>query len=339
MVTEDKDKKILEENPMQGVEKNEESTPSWMDSLGMSLDAAQQREAQTIEEHNAKAARFAEDQAKRQKALSEGRSLFNAMIAKKEPVYDEGKEKRLRNRAVIQSLGDILSAVASGAIAFGGRGQGYVPTLPKDSALASLEEVNKMRKEYATAKKEWDEIDLGLKQKALEAQEAAHNKLSTAEEAKLKEARDRVNALAKERREVERDLIKADIRATERAEDRKWKELDREDRQANTVAIKALGPSKGSQQLTEEGNIHRLLTAGETYTTKTKVPKTRYDETTGKDEEYFEETESIKPKTYTIAEHNAIGKYDVRVKKVKEYMAKGMSIEDAVAKVLEETKK
>lgn len=219
MVVTDKEKQIpevgvVEQKKNQG---GQEVSPSALDIMvtnALSL-GAQAEEEQKAQE--ARMAEYAKKQEEWEKRKSEGRSGLRAIFEEQKPEYDAEKEKRLRNRAIVQSLGDILSAVASGAIAYGGRGQGYVPTLTKGSALRSLEEINKMRAEYQKADKEWRDLDVAYRIKGIEAEEEALNKLSSAEEARIKEGAERVERKAKESRQAQMDVLKA-INAAEQAE-------------------------------------------------------------------------------------------------------------------------
>ena len=212
MVTEDKDKKPQEQKVAE-----QEPAPSALDIMtaqAMSLGAQAEEEQKAQDE---RVAQFAKNQEARQKAIAEGRSVYNAMFQKRKPEYDANKEKRLRNRAIVQSLGDILSAVASGAIAYGGRGQGYVPALPKDSALASLEDINKMRREYETANEEWEDLDLTYRLKAIEAEEEALKKMDIAEAEEVSQGAKRVASKKKEAQQAYRDVLKT-IHSEEQAE-------------------------------------------------------------------------------------------------------------------------
>jgi hypothetical protein len=212
MVVDDKEKKPQEQKVAE-----QESAPSALDIMtaqAMSL-GAQAEEEQKVQDE--RIAQFAKNQEARQKAIAEGRSVYNAMFQKRKPEYDANKEKRLRNRAIVQSLGDILSAVASGAIAYGGRGQGYVPALPKDSALASLEDINKMRREYETANKEWEDLDLTYRLKAIEAEEEALKKMGIAEAEEVNQGAERVASKKKEAQQAYRDVLKT-IHSEEQAE-------------------------------------------------------------------------------------------------------------------------
>lgn len=318
-----------------------EATPSWMDRLGMIAVTAQAQEEARQKEYVAAQERTQRQREAVNEALQRGTSVWNSLLEKQKPVYDVDKEKRLRNRAIIQSLGDILSSTAKGAIAYGRKGMGYVPQTTDSGHFKTLEEMNRLQEEYAKRKEAWRELNLQMRTQQASNEVAAAQALLKAYEDDEKEARRELTDARKATRTAESDVAKAGIRADEKAEERRWRVEDREDRQASTAAIKALvgGGTRLNDTLTEEGYIHMLLTAGETYETTTITPEQKYNWETGETETIDKESRKTQPKTYEIKEHNALGMYDARVKKVKEYMKKGMSMEDAVAKVLEETKK
>lgn len=319
-----------------------ETVPSWMERLGMLAETAQAQEELRQKEYVAAQERTQRQREAVNEALQRGTSLWGSILEEKRPAYDVDKEKRLRNRAIIQSLGDILSSTAKGAIAYGRKGMGYVPQSADSGHFKTLEEMNRLQEEYAKRKEVWRELALKTRAQQAENEVAAAQALLKAYEEDEKEAGRNLADARKAARTAESDIAKAGIRAEEKAEDRKWREEDREDRQASTAAIKALGgdgAGTANTNLTEDGYIHSLLTAGETYETTTVTPVKEYNWETERPETIEKESRKTQPKTYEIKEHNAIGKYDARVKKVKEYMKKGMSLEDAVAKVLEETKK
>lgn len=327
-----------------------EATPSWMDRLGMLAETAQAQEEARQKEYAAAQERTQRQREAVNEALQRGTSVWNSLLEKQKPVYDVDKEKRLRNRAIIQSLGDILSSTAKGAIAYGRKGMGYVPQSADSGHFKSLEEMNRLQEEYAKRKEAWRELALKTRAQQADNEVAAAQTLLKAYEADEKEAGRELTEARKAARTAESDVAKAGIRADEKAEERKWRAEDREDRQASTAAIKALGRGGASlnNTLTERGDIHRLLTELETEEVITEAPEIEeYDtgETNSKGEriwgtrEVIKRRKTIRPKTHTIAEHNAIGEYDVRIDKVLKYMKEGMSKKEAVVKVFEETKK
>lgn len=165
-------------------------------------------------------------------AREEGKSVIGALLEKEKPVYDANKEKRLRNRAIVQSLGDMLSAVAMGAHAYGKKGAGYVPKPTEGGHLSSLSEADKMREEYRKRGEAWKTLNLGIKKSQAEADVAAEEKLLTVEAARLKDATTKAEAT----RKAQADLLNAWNKS---AADY-YMDYDKETRRAaNTAAQKA----------------------------------------------------------------------------------------------------
>lgn len=134
---------------------------------------------------------------KRDTAIQNGTSLTLTMLEDRKPKYDETKEKRLRNRAIVQSLGDMLSAVAMGAHAYGKKGAGYVPKMAESGHMQSLAEVDKMRDEYLKRGEKWKNLELNWKKAQADAKIAAEEKLLTKEEEKLATAKSKAEATSK----------------------------------------------------------------------------------------------------------------------------------------------
>lgn len=315
-----------------------ENTPSWMEMYAGNLSAAQDQYNKSVEAYNASLEAANTQREKVRKARDNGTSVIGAIWEERKPKYDEDKEKRLRQRAVIQSLGDMLSAAAVSVNAYGKRGMGYVPQMGDGSHLKSLEEINRMKEDYRKANEAWKEFEIKNKIANEEAKISAEEALLKSYEENAKENYKEAKDAEKAYNAMVNDYIKEGIKEENRAEEREWRDADREDRQANTAVLKAIGKGQASD-LTEDGYIHSLLTADETFDEITEVPEEAYNDETGEYETITIQRKAIKPKTYTLAEHNARGKYDARVKKVKEYMKMGLSLEDAVVKVLAETKK
>lgn len=125
---------------------------------------------------------------KANEAYNQGQSAMLALLNANKPERNVKKERNLRNRAIVQSLGDMLTSIAQGAIAYGKNGAGYVPKIDAKSPLASIEELNKMRLEYAERNKEWKdamlEYEIGVEKDKI----AAAEKLATKAEEDLKAA-------------------------------------------------------------------------------------------------------------------------------------------------------
>lgn len=188
---------VSEETPT-GIAKAEQLYKGLGDSLGKQYEADQK----VIEERE-KAVE--EQKKKRDKAIQNGTSLVLDMLKESKPEYDEAKAKRLRNRAIVQSLGDMLSAVAMGAHAYGKKGAGYVPKMAESGHMQSLAEVDKMRDEYLKRGEEWKNLELNWKKAQADAKIAAEEKLLTKEEEKLATA----TSKAESTRKAYADLLNA----------------------------------------------------------------------------------------------------------------------------------
>ena len=339
------DGKKLEEQQevVQGTEQTEgtgaTTSPSWQEQLASIATAAQDKANRDYIAYEEAQERTAKQRQAVSDALSRGTSLMGSLLQEQKPQYDEKKEKRLRNTAIAQSVGDMLSAAAQGIFAFNKKGAGYVPKVEGNSALKSIEAINEMQEEYRRRNEAWRGLDLKYKKAQADAEIEAARQLLTAYETKEEKARTRAYNSAKEARETYADLIKAGIRAEERAEDKGFKEEDREDRQAHTAALKALGNSgtKG-KELTEDGYIYSLLRADETFEETTTTPEETIDDEGNIVTKDVTRT-SKKPKKYTIEEANALGKYDFEVRAVKALMAQGKTMEDAVAEIVSKRNK
>lgn len=133
------------------------------------------------------------------KAREEGKSYISGLFENTKPKYDEKREKNLRNRAIVQSVGDMLSAAMSGIIAYNKKtGAGYVPQLKNGGALESLNEISRMREEYQKRNQAWDDFMLEREVKDKEAEIAAAEKLAAAAEKNVLQGNDNV-AKAKEK--------------------------------------------------------------------------------------------------------------------------------------------
>lgn len=167
---------IVEEQPTGGT--TGQDAVSVYDSLGQSL----AEEAETYQGAiNAQNKRVEDAKAARDEAIANKTSVLNTIFEEYKPKYDEDKEKRLRQRAVIQSLGDMLSAAAVGVNAYGKRGMGYVPQMGEGSHLKSLEEINRQKEEYRKANEAWKEFEIKRKIADEDAKVSAADALLTAE--------------------------------------------------------------------------------------------------------------------------------------------------------------
>lgn len=139
-----------------------------------------------VMQRNARAQRLAEQAALEEEQAREferafhesgiaGREKMLDML--REPQRDVDQEKRLRTLSKVQAWGDMLNALTAGIVANTGKyGKGYVPYIPKNSALGSIDKLNKMQDEYRKRKLEWDNnmlnFELGNEQAKMEAAKA-----------------------------------------------------------------------------------------------------------------------------------------------------------------------
>lgn len=141
-------------------------------------------------------------------ALKNGDSAMLRLLEDAEPKRDDNKEERLRKQAIIQGFGDLMSSIAMGAHAFGKKGARYVPQLKESSALKSIEELNRLREEYAKKKEAWDGVMLNYKKGAEQAKIEGKKALATAAEAKAKKNRENLEKLRLEAEKLNIDLSK-----------------------------------------------------------------------------------------------------------------------------------
>lgn len=142
--------------------------------------------------------------AKANEAKAQGFSVLGSLLEEQKPVYDEQKERTLRKRAIVQSLGDILTAATKGAIAYGRRGMGYVPKSVEGGAFSSLAEISKMQEEYQRRNEAWKALDLNYRRQQAEAEIAAQDALASAAENDVVDATKALEARGKELREAYR---------------------------------------------------------------------------------------------------------------------------------------
>lgn len=116
-------------------------------------------------------------------ALKNRTSVMGSLLDAQKPQYDEKKGKRLRNTAIAQSVGDMLSAAARGIFAFNKKGAGHVPKVEGNSALKSIEAINEMQEEYRRRNEAWRGLDLKYRSAQADAEvEAAMQLLKAGDE-------------------------------------------------------------------------------------------------------------------------------------------------------------
>lgn len=260
------------------------------------------------------------------KLIEDGHSGMSALFRKKEPQYDTGKEERLRKAAIVQSFGDMAVAMARGITAFNKRtGAGYVPSGDLNSPLASIKEINKMRELYAKQRADWEEAMLGNEMATIKAREEAAKSLATAAQTRATNARKAADDARDDIATLDRAMADAKYRAALKAYEIANKPKKSE--QDNTT----------NNKLTARGNLFRLIHADDIEESTSTRPEDIRDYWT-KD---IIETKDVttthrKKKDYTLAEANAYGEYDYWTLLAEKYIAEGLSLEEAVAKVKKE---
>lgn len=135
-----------------------------------------------------------------QNAIANKASVLGSIVEKRKPKYDENKEKRMRNAAIIQSLGDVLTAAVKGVHAYGKRGAGVVPKGAPSNAMEGVAKINDMQKKYLEQRKAWEGLELSW------AQQKADDEIAAAEALLARGEKD--YAAAKENREKTEALIR-----------------------------------------------------------------------------------------------------------------------------------
>lgn len=131
------------------------------------------------------------------KARENKTSVMKAVYNTYKPKYDEKKATDLRKVATIQSLGDMLSAATRGYFAYRDKGAGVVPNVNNNSALSSVEELNRMRETYLAENKQWRDLMADYELKAADAQIAAAESDVNEQKARINDANSRADAARK----------------------------------------------------------------------------------------------------------------------------------------------
>jgi hypothetical protein len=134
-----------------------------------------------------------------QKRINEAKanqmSVLSAFVEKQKPVYDEKKEKRMRNRAMIQAFGDVLAEASKGYFAYNKKGAGVVPKNTPSNALEEVNKISEMQKKYLDEKKAWDTLNMDWQTKKAQADIDAAEALLTKEEKYQDKIEERIEKL------------------------------------------------------------------------------------------------------------------------------------------------
>ena len=196
-----KDKEKEDVVPQDNVEATQEGASEahnpyagWMQSVGDTYKAKQEKVAQ-------EQARYDALLQKMRDAKENKQSVVKALMQEQKPVYDYDAEKREKNKATIKALGDVFSAITAGAHAYGKNGAGVVPTLAENSPLKEIEKINTMQEQYRKQNEAWKALDANWRAQEEEAKVKAAEAMATAAgkdlEAAIKDADDARDAITK----------------------------------------------------------------------------------------------------------------------------------------------
>lgn len=145
--------------------------------------------------YDARQAKINDMQKRINEAKANKMSVLSALVEKQKPVYDEKKEKRMRNRAMIQAFGDVLAEASKGYFAYNKMGAGVVPKNTPSNALEEVNKISKMQKKYLDEKKAWDTLNMDWQTKKTQADIDAKEALLTKEEKYQDKIEDRIEKL------------------------------------------------------------------------------------------------------------------------------------------------
>lgn len=157
-------------------------------SIGAEMEALQAK-------YDARQATLNDMQKRINDAKANQMSVLSAFVQQQKPVYDEKKEKRMRNRAMIQAFGDVLAEASKGYFAYNKKGAGVVPKSTPSNALEEVNKISEMQKKYLDEKKAWDTLNMDWQAKKTQADIDAAEALLTKEEKYQDEIEDRIEKL------------------------------------------------------------------------------------------------------------------------------------------------
>jgi hypothetical protein len=185
----------------------------------------------------------------------ENKSNFLAtLLEEQKPVRKEDEEKKLRNRAIIKGLGDLVGAIAAGAHAYGKRGMGYVPTLATSSPLKDIEKLNALQEEYLKRKEAWKALDMKIRMGDVDAEGAEAQAAYANAVERMKDAQKRYDDTVKDYNTAADDYHKdvADVVAEEHKQDR----MDaREKYRQEAITYRSNNTNKGGNKTREERSV------------------------------------------------------------------------------------
>ena len=180
--------------------------------------------------YDARQAKINDMQKRINEAKANQMSVLSAFVEKQKPVYDEKKEKRMRNRAMIQAFGDVLSEASKGYFAYNKKGAGVVPKNTPSNALEEVNKISEMQKKYLNDKKTWDNLNFEWQQKKSQADIDAADALLAKEEKYQEKLEKRIDELRKRGVEITDKIIDQEVAKLIKIED---EERDNQ----NTIAL------------------------------------------------------------------------------------------------------
>lgn len=245
--------KMLEEQQevVHEAEATQPITP--IEAMGAYVSSLGDAEAQALTNYEDAEKQREELRKKYDEALKNRTSLMGSLLQEQKPQYDERKEKRLRNTAIAQSVGDMLSAAARGIFAFNKKGAGYVPKVEGNSALKSIEAINEMQEEYRRRNEAWRGLDLKYKEAQADAEVEAARQLLTASDDNVKNQKDKLDNLGKEKRDAVSAYLKQLADMEESEKDRTFRQSEGDKNRATSLQRAYI--SKGSSD-DEEGDTY-----------------------------------------------------------------------------------
>lgn len=213
--------------PQGGEAQLPETRSEWLMGTAKSFGEQAREEQEKIDAQNAK---LEEVRKKRDDALKAERSILSTLVEDSKPKYDEKAEKRLRWRGIINSLGNMLSAAASGVFAFKDGGQGLTP-MALSEPMKDINKISEMQEKYQRERKAWQDLDFKVRQAQASGDVAAAEALLSKEEAVARDLQSSYDGYVQKANEARNKAIDAYYKNKEGDVERKQNLEDYETRQ------------------------------------------------------------------------------------------------------------
>lgn len=224
------------------------------------LDILLESEGEAVEQANERAMAAQEEASRLYNefitARDNGQAAMRTLLQGSQPRYNAERAERLRKAAIVQSFGDMATALARGVAAYGPRGAGYVPRTNTNSPLASIEEINRMREVYRQNKKAWDNQMLNFNLANERAKVQAAESLYTAAQERANTERERAEDAAQRRRERAAEAAMLGIRLNHEA-------TENEKTRENARTIATIREGNERRPTTTDGNERRITPTDE----------------------------------------------------------------------------